>query len=225
MHWIRIDRYYEGSPENPTALHQPVLCMHCENAPVRARLPGRRHDAQRGRAQRDDLQPLRRHAVLLEQLSVQGPPLQLLRLQRGRSTSRSSTLRCANPDVTVRSARRHGEVHLLRPAHQPRPGSTPRSENRPIRDGEIVTACQQACPTEAHRLRRHQRPGVEGRGAEEPSTLNYALLDELNTRPRTTYLAKLSNPESGVRRERGIVPTCPPPIDRRSSRPATRRRR
>ena len=66
-------------------------------------------------------------------------------------------------------------------------------ENRPIRDGEIRTACQQACPAEAIVFGNLNDPESRvARRKAEPS--NYALLGELNTRPRTTYLAKMNNP-------------------------------
>ena len=78
MHWLRIDRYYQGKLDDPKTYFQPVPCMHCENAPCEAGVPGGGDGAQRRRAERDGLQPLRRHAVLLEQLPVQGAPVQLL---------------------------------------------------------------------------------------------------------------------------------------------------
>ena len=94
MQWIRIDRYYStvenadpAHPEfdptmadDPQILTQPVTCHHCENAPCETVCPCQRNDPQRGRSQRDGLQPLHRHALLLEQLPVQGAPVQFLQL-------------------------------------------------------------------------------------------------------------------------------------------------
>ena len=78
MHWIRVDTYFEGDPAAPEGIyHQPVPCQQCENAPCEVGLPGRGDRAQRRRPERHGLQPLRRHALLLEQLPVQGAPLQL----------------------------------------------------------------------------------------------------------------------------------------------------
>ena len=133
-----------GDPEGDvTFVNQPMMCQHCEIAPLRAGLPGQRYGARRGGTQRDGLQPLHRHAVLLEQLPLQGAPLQLLRLQQGyparMATHRSTGIRSpsrpglsrpqALPAAPGRTgedaeepgrhgphARRDGEVHLLRPS-------------------------------------------------------------------------------------------------------------
>ncbi len=85
MHWIRIDRYFDGDPKTSReAVHQP-----CRASSARSRRASRsarwRRPAQPGRAQRHGLQPLHRHAVLLEQLPVQGAAVQLLQLSQGRS--------------------------------------------------------------------------------------------------------------------------------------------
>ena len=104
MHWIRVDHYFTGDidrPESVQAVHQPVPCMQCENAPCEVGLPGRRDDAQLRRPERHGLQPLRRHALLLEQLPVQGAAVQLPALP-GLGHA-EPTSRCAIPDVTVRS--------------------------------------------------------------------------------------------------------------------------
>ena len=105
MHWLRIDRYYTGRPlssrdealatfdrrrsqqfahwiDDPQVVTQPMLCQHCEAAPCENVCPVNATVARPGGPERDGLQPLRRHPVLLEQLPLQGPPLQFLRLQQ-----------------------------------------------------------------------------------------------------------------------------------------------
>jgi ferredoxin len=77
MHWIRVDRYFEGPPEAPRAVTQPVNCHAVRKRALRERLPGGGHHSQPRRAQRHGLQPLRRHPLLLQQLPVQSAPLQL----------------------------------------------------------------------------------------------------------------------------------------------------
>ena len=80
MHWIEIDRYYRGRRSTTPTVYSPAPALHAlREGPVRAGLPGRGDGAQRRGAERDGLQPLRRHPVLLEQLPVQGPALQLPR--------------------------------------------------------------------------------------------------------------------------------------------------
>ena len=76
-------------------------------------------------------------------------------------------------------------------------------QDRPIRDGEIVTACQQSCPSEAIVFGNINDPG--SRVAKlKAMNRNYKLLEELNTRPRTTYLAKLGNPNPEIEKASGV---------------------
>ena len=83
MHWLRIDRYFEGEDTSQPQDRLSARALHAlREGPLRGRLPGRGDDAQRRGLERDDLQPLRRHAVLLEQLPVQGAPVQFLPLFR-----------------------------------------------------------------------------------------------------------------------------------------------
>ena len=117
MHWLRVDRYIEGTAESPDGVPLPAGALHAlRKRPLRVRLPGRGHGPQRRRAQRHGLQPLRGHAVLLEQLPLQGAAVQFPLLRR---------LPDAQPPAPVQSrrdgplARRDGEVQLLRAADSP----------------------------------------------------------------------------------------------------------
>ena len=118
MHWLRIDRYYAGEPGRPrrrTSSRCPACTARTRPASWSARSAAT--VAQRRRAQRHGLQPLRRHALLLEQLPVQGPPLQLPALS---ATGTPQSLQAAaQPRRHRPQPRRDGEVHLLRAAHQP----------------------------------------------------------------------------------------------------------
>ena len=146
MQWLRIDRYYTGDTEQPDVAYQPMLCQHCELAPCEVVCPVNATVHDERRPERDGLQPLRRHALLLEQLPVQGPALQLLPLHR---LDDESLKLQRNPDVTVRSrgvmekctycVQRINHARITRA----------RTRTARSRDGEVVTACQQVCPTEA----------------------------------------------------------------------------
>ena len=116
MHWLRIDRYYTGDIDNPDTLPPADAVPAVRGRAVRGGVPGGGDDPQRRRPERHGLQPLRRHALLLEQLPVQGSPLQLPAV---------FGLEHAEPVAAAQSRRhgpqprRDGEVHLLRAAHQP----------------------------------------------------------------------------------------------------------
>ncbi len=181
-----------GAPDSP----EPARLLHAlREGALRGRLPGRGHDAQRGRSQRDDLQPLRRDEVLLQQLPVQGAAVQLLRVQREPEAPRDGAPR--EPRRDRPDARRHGEVHLLRAADQPGPDR--RREGEPAGEGRRDRHRLPAgLPDGGARLRRHQRSGREGDGAEEGAAQLLAPRDAEH-RPADDVPREALEPAPGAR--------------------------
>jgi molybdopterin-containing oxidoreductase family iron-sulfur binding subunit len=192
MHWIRVDRYYEGNPDDGAALQthfQPVPCQQCEKAPCEVVCPvgATVHSA-------DGLNDMVYNRCVGTRYCSNNCPYKVRRFNflTFQDWFTDSIKLGRNPDVSVRSRGvmekctycvqriRYAEIVAER-------------EGRPIRDGEILTACQSACPSNAIVFGDlNDDHAVVGRWKTEPT--NYGLLAELNTMPRTTYLASVRNP-------------------------------
>jgi len=195
MHWLRVDTYFQGNDaNNPDGTHfMPVPCMHCENAPCEPVCPVHAtvHSAEGindmvynrcvGTRYCSNNCPykVRRFNFLLYQ-DWDTPTYQLMR----------------NPEVSVRSRGVMEKcTYCIQRIQEAKIGAE--LENRPVRDGEIVTACQAVCPTEAIVFGNINDPN--SRVAKmKADRRNYSLLSDLNTRPRTTYLSALRNPNPEI---------------------------
>jgi molybdopterin-containing oxidoreductase family iron-sulfur binding subunit len=193
MHWMRIDHYFEGDDEAPKSTVQPVPCMHCEQAPCEMGCP-----------------------VNAAVHSIDGLNLQVYNRCIGTRTCSSycpykvrhfnwfdytgndpdSMRAMRNPDVTVRSRGVMEKcTYCVQRIAEARIGAD--KEGRPIRDGEVVTACQQACPSQAITFGNVADPD-SGVSRAKADGRNYTLLEEANTRPRTTYLARIADKEGAA---------------------------
>ena len=191
MLWLRVDHYYTGDPEDPRSYFQPVPCMHCEKAPCEMGCPVHAtvHSP-------EGLNQMVYNRCIGTRTCSSYCPYKVRRFNWYDYRHFTEAERAAkNPDVTVRSRGVMEKctycVQRIENAH-----AEADKEGRGLRRDEVVTACHQACPTKAI---------VFGDLKDSESTVakrrrsgrHYALLEELGTRPRTTYLARWNDSDEG----------------------------
>ena len=196
MHWLRVDHYSFAHDGVERSGFQPIPCMHCETAPCEPVCPvsASVHDS-------EGLNVQVYNRCIGTRFCEANCPYKVRRFnffgyagdQAYRDLGEPVMQAHYNPNVSVRA---RGVMEKCTYCVQRISGARREAEkeNRPLADGDVVTACQSACPTRAIFFGNLNAPDSEvGRLRREPH--HYALLDELNTKPRTTYLASVRNPD------------------------------
>jgi Fe-S-cluster-containing dehydrogenase component len=237
MHWIRVDTYYEGSPDSPSAaFHQPIPCQHCENAPCELVCPvgATVHD-------NEGINNMVYNRCVGTRYCSNNCPYKVRRFNFFQyADEKTESLKLMrNPEVTVRSrgvmekctyciqrivaTRIDMEILQVQMDEQARKAGSPNEaasigrKSAELRQGKldaIQTACQQACPTQAivfgnlnarvDPMHEFSPERVSAISKLKQHPLNYSLLADLTTQPRTTYLARIQNPNPAIAKEQPL---------------------
>lgn len=193
MHWIRVDRYFEGDVDNPSVATQPVACHHCENAPCEQVCPvaATVHSD-------EGLNDMVYNRCIGTRYCANNCPYKVRRFnfldynEKLEEANQELVQLVVNPEVTVRS---RGVMEKCTYCVQRIQGAKidAKNDRRPVADGEVKTACQQACPTQA--IEFGDLNDSQSRVAlSHADSRAYGMLSELNVKPRTKYLARVRNP-------------------------------
>jgi molybdopterin-containing oxidoreductase family iron-sulfur binding subunit len=192
MHWLRVDLHFDDAPERASAAFQPVPCMHCEAAPCEPACPVEAsvHDS-------EGLNVQVYNRCVGTRFCQSNCPYKVRRFnffgygdgQEYGDLGDPMLAAAHNPDVSVR-ARGVMEKCTYCVQRISRARRSAEKADRPIADGEVQTACQQACPTQAIAF-GNLRDNASAVASLRREPHHYALLEELGTRPRTTYLAQV----------------------------------
>jgi molybdopterin-containing oxidoreductase family iron-sulfur binding subunit len=193
MHWLRIDRYYSGSADAPEVAFEPMPCMHCEQAPCEVVCPVHAtvHD-------HEGLNLMVYNRCVGTRFCSNNCPYKVRRFNFfGYAYENDRPAQSWNPEVTVRGRGVMEKctycIQRIRTVQ-----IDAEREDRKISDGEVRTACQQSCPTQAIVFGdRNDKDSAVAKRKAWP--IDYVLLDELNTRPRTSYSALVRNPNPAIK--------------------------